>query len=57
MSDFWLQKNRKEAFHLGLSPILYCSVTKLVFRCEHLFFGDGEGIEHGEGDMLIIQPC
>lgn len=45
MSDLWPQENEKEAFQLGLSPVLYCSVTKIVFRCEHLFFffffGDG----------------
>lgn len=38
MSDLWPQENEKEAFQLGLSPVLYCSVTKIVFRCEHLFF-------------------
>lgn len=42
MSDLWPQKNEKEAFQLGLSPVLYCSVTKIVFRCKDLF-GDGGG--------------
>lgn len=50
MSDFWPQKNRRESFQLSLSPILYYSVPQIVFRCEIFFcFGDGEGIEHGEG--------
>lgn len=48
MSDLWPQENEREAFQLGLSPVLYCSGTQIVFRCEHLFsffpffsFGDG----------------
>lgn len=31
----WAQKNEKEAFQLGLSPALYCSVPKIVFRWEN----------------------
>lgn len=46
MPDLWPQENEKEAFQLGLSPVLYCSVTKIVFRCEDLF-GDGGGMEEG----------
>lgn len=52
MSDLWPEENEKEAFQLGLSPVLYCSVTKIVVRCEHLFHVcDGRG-EHRawEGD-------
>lgn len=36
VSDLWPQENEKEAFQLGLSPVLSCSVTKIVFRCKHL---------------------
>lgn len=48
MSDLWPQENEKEAFQLGLSPVLYCFVTKIVFRCEDLFGDDGRGASRME---------
>lgn len=60
MSDLWPQENEKEAFQLGLSPVLYCSVTKIVFRCED-HFGDGGGggvrrggVECGERTVCLM---
>lgn len=59
MSDLWPQENEKEAFQLGLSPVLYCSLTKIVMKCEwalpfSFLMMVARDIEHEKEAMLLM---